>query len=480
MDHVSNAALYRFRPVTSSLEYVGDARSASEAANNWLPGETAQKFHTRPLWHNGNVYVATLNYSLLNDGYLQMRGFKWYAYDEAISAFTDLSASAPGGTAIEKGGIVALTRSPSHHLFYAMTLPTAEIVSYDPDSNVTTQLRRPSRFNKPYVYSARFMWVDSQGRLYLSAGNPDWSLQTSTPDDLAVFGHIYYYDAGQGFGEKPEWLLVNGTAIQSGQWTLDRRACYMMDDKANLFIFDDWQRSFELLGQVPVGQASWVFQLSGNGKKIYIIEGRNDTEGRLFEFDIGSRQSRVLCSLSGLAPSVARGDVCGFDSWDKDGRFYVTSGNGQGNVALIQIDPVLVKVAFGQLPALTEVELAPANRDPNAFRIIRRGDTTTPSTVLYSARAVDNPSDAEGFYSAVIPRGQTAVEVTFPRFSTAPESVRVDLIPDCDTYKAGTVRSITGERLRGHRRRHLGPALRGRPFNDGGTDGARVHRGNGE
>ena len=33
------------------LAYVGDARSASEAAGNWQPGETVEKFHTRPTWH---------------------------------------------------------------------------------------------------------------------------------------------------------------------------------------------------------------------------------------------------------------------------------------------------------------------------------------------------------------------------------------------------------------------------------------------
>jgi hypothetical protein len=468
MDHVSNAALYRFRPATGSLEYVGDARSASEAANNWLAGETVQKFHTRPLWYGGKVYVATLNYSSLDDTYLQMRGFKWYAYDEATSAFTDLSASVPGGTAIEKGGIVALSLAPSDHLFYAMTIPTAEIVSYDPNSNVTTQRGRPSRFNKAYIYSARFMWVDSQGRLYLSAGNPDYSPQTGTPDDPAVFGHIYYYDPGQGFGEATHWSLVNVTAIQSGQWALDRQACYMMDDRANLFLFDDRQRSFERLGQVPVTQPSWVFQLSANGKKIYIIEGRHDSEGRLFEFDIGTRQYRLLCSLSDLAPSLLRGDVCGFDSWDRDGRFYITSGNGQDNVALIQIDPVLVKVAFGQLPALMEVELALANGHPDTFTIVRRGDTTAATTVLYSARTVDDPADFERFYTAVVPQGQTAVEVLFPRFSRAGESIRVDLIPDGDTYKVGPVRSVIGKQIPPGHRRRVGLGVRVRHLTEAG------------
>src|SRR5262249_44329328 len=79
MDHVTNAALYRFRPATGGLEYVGDARAASESANNWLTDEAVQKFHTRPLWHHGCVYVSTLNWSILTSGYLGARSLKWYA-----------------------------------------------------------------------------------------------------------------------------------------------------------------------------------------------------------------------------------------------------------------------------------------------------------------------------------------------------------------------------------------------------------------
>jgi len=448
MDHVSNAALYRFRPSRGTLQYVGDARSASEAANNWLPGEAVQKFHTRPLWYKGKVYVATLNYSNLDDNYLKARGFKWYVYDEALGLFTDLSAAVPGGTAIDKGGILALTLSPTEQKFYAMTVPTADLVSYDPLLNLTTVVGRPSQFNKPYVYSTRFLWVDSHGRIYLSAGNPAWAPQTGTPDDPGVFGHVYFYDAGQGFGEHTDWPLVNTTAIQSGQWTLDRRFCYMMDDQANVFVFDDSARSLSWLGQVPLqAAASWVFQLCSNGKRIYVIEGRHDSAGRIFEFDLGTLQSQAICSLTNLVPSVTRGDVCGFDSWDTDGRFYITSGDGQTNVAFIQIDPVLVKFAFGFLPSVTQVEIGLSTSVPDSFSIIRHGDTSQPCSVVYSARVPYNPSVPKQFYSAIIPAGQTNLDLPFPSlFSSsgaAPRVISLDVVPDGDTYKAGVNRSLT-------------------------------------
>jgi sugar lactone lactonase YvrE len=443
MDHVSNAALYRFRPSTGVLEYVGDARSASEAATNWLPGEVVEKFHTRPLWYGGKVYVASLNYSSLDGGYLQTRGFKWYAYDEASGVFSDLSAGQPGGTAIPQGGVVALTLSPVGQKFYAMTVPTAEVVSYGPVSNLTAQLGRPAQFDEPYVYSARFMWVDSRGRLYLSAGNGRLA-----PDDPSVFGHMYFFDPGQGFGQLPGWALVNTTAIQSGQWSLNRDSCYMMDDQANVFQFGDAQSSFGWIGQGPaVDGGSWVFQLTANQRKIYIIEGYYFSQHRLFEFDIQSGQSHPLCSLTNLAPSITLGNICGYNSWDNDGRFYVTSGNNVDNVVFFQIDPVLLKITYGFLPSLTQVQLFRSAADPASFTLTRDGDTNSSCLVVYSARVPYDPGVTAHFYFATIPAGQSSIDLSFPRLLVSDGSsasvVTVDLIPDGDTYKVGTNRSLS-------------------------------------
>ena len=77
-DHQTNAMLYRMYQHDNTLRWVGDAKSASEAANNWQTNETAEKFHTRPIHHNGTVYVATLDTSDMNNSVLNTRGFHWY------------------------------------------------------------------------------------------------------------------------------------------------------------------------------------------------------------------------------------------------------------------------------------------------------------------------------------------------------------------------------------------------------------------
>src|SRR4051794_34963316 len=115
MDHKTNSALYRLHWREGKLQLVGDARSASEAVSNWMPGETAEKFHTRPLWHEGKMYVATMNRSTLDDGYLAQRGFHWYSYDPTHNKFSDLSASEPNGTAVDHGNVVTLASDPSRN-----------------------------------------------------------------------------------------------------------------------------------------------------------------------------------------------------------------------------------------------------------------------------------------------------------------------------------------------------------------------------
>jgi hypothetical protein len=219
MDHVTNSALYRLRAGTQAFRYVGDARSASEAAVNWQPAESAEKFHTRPTWHLGKVYVATMDYSQLDGGYLERRGFHWYAYDPFGDSFNDLSAGEPDGVGARHLGIVTIASDPARNLLYGAAVPTGRIFRYDVGAKSTSDLGRPVAYDRDYLYVGRFMWVDSRGRLYLSAGN---SRGYGAPYDPAIYGHIRYYEPGVGFGDLQDWKLKALRAIESGQCTPDR------------------------------------------------------------------------------------------------------------------------------------------------------------------------------------------------------------------------------------------------------------------
>jgi hypothetical protein len=343
MDHVTNSALYRLAWRTAGLQFLGDARSASEAVHNWMPGETAQKFHTRPLWHHGKVYVATMDRSTLDDEYLARRGFHWYAYNPTLNSFTDLSASEPGGSAVAHGNVVTLASDPARNVIYAAGVPTGEIYRYDVARGRTDILGRPSSFDQSYVYTGRLMWVDSRGRLYFTA---------SASKNPSVYGHVHYYDTENGFGEQKDWLLQEGRALEVGQCLAGGKQCVFSDDKGHVYRFDDDGPSWSYLGQIETGHSGayiWMFNVTADASKAYAATSTSPQPSgfnSLYEFDLRTGTTQRLCALSELDPALHDLHVhTGYDAWDPAGRFYFTSFNGHSNqpVILTRVDPARLK-----------------------------------------------------------------------------------------------------------------------------------------
>jgi len=344
MDHKTNAALYRLDRRAGELRLVGDARSASEGVGNWKQGETAQKFHTRPLWHRGKIYVATMNRSTLDDGYLSERGFHWYAYDPVEDSFSDLSVSEPGGTAVDHGNVVTLASDPVRNVIYAAGVPTGEIFGYDVSLRRTTRLGRPDAYDQRYVYTGRVMWVDSRGRLYFTASNSD---------SPSVFKHVYYYDPELGFGERKDWHLEDVQALEVGQCIPVRNECFFSDDKGHVYRFNDDGPSWSYIGQIEMRQHAyvWLFDVSADAAKAYVgtsvaKEGQSTS---LFEFDLKTGKTEKLCTVAELDPSLRNLDIhTGYNAWDPEGRFYFASFNGQPDqsVILTRVDLARLKAAL--------------------------------------------------------------------------------------------------------------------------------------
>ena len=353
MDHVTNSALYRLHD--GVLSYVGDAKSASEAAGNWRQGETAEKFHTRPVWHNGRAYVATLDSSTLDATYLSRRGFHWYAHDAASNRFIDLSAAQPGGTGAEHGGVIAQVLDPANNCIYAAVAPTGELYRYDIATGKSTRLGRPN-YRRTYVYPGRAMWLDSAGRLYFTAGNDGYA-GYGAPYDPAVFNHVYVYDpATKTIGEKKAWTLHDQRAIDAAQCSstgAGQRDCFLMDNAGHIYSFRELPGGPKWTYLGSIGQTTsdtfgyaWVFQVFPEQNKAYVLT----TNGKFFEFDLGAGKASFLGDLKALEPRLAdKSFLYGHDA-AAGTRFHFAASSRTGTAMLVGIDPQRLKAAMAAAP----------------------------------------------------------------------------------------------------------------------------------
>ncbi|MCP1535744.1 hypothetical protein [Methylorubrum extorquens] len=352
MDHRTNAALYRLPTGRDDLRLVGDARSASEAAGNWRPGETAEKFHTRPTFMNGKVYVATMDSSGLDADYKAKRGFHWYAYDPDMGHFTDLSAREKGGTGLPHGSVVTLAADPARKALFGAIVPTGEVVRYDATGGVTASLGRPGGYDRPFLYVNRFMFTDAKGRLYGSAGaGPGYA--------AGIYAHLYRYEPGVGPVPRPDLPLVEPRALETGRCFPDRQLCFAADSRGHLYRFSEDAAgdtiAWTAIGQVTMerpGSFLWMFQVDPAGATAYAAATSYAPDAgpaSLYEVDLATGRSTRLCSLADLDPRLGALNVhTGYDAWDAQGRFAFASfaGEGESEVLLTRVDPARLKAAL--------------------------------------------------------------------------------------------------------------------------------------
>jgi hypothetical protein len=453
-DHATNSMLYRLYQKDDTLRYVGDARAASQAANNWQTGETCQKFHDRPVFLNGKVYVASLDRSTLDNAYLSSRGFHWYCYDTAQNTFTDLSASEPNGVGSPHLQLICIQPDPRKNVIYGNTIPEVKEVSYDVANKVTTVLGRPSQWTTPqYLYSDRVQWVDSRSRLYITAGND--RAQWNMGEPVSTFNHVWYYDPASGFGELTNFPLQGANAIECGGWNRERTKWYGSDDHGHLYCFTDSGPTWTYLGTTSINpvQKVWTLEVSPDGDKLYV--GRCDNENGLnepravFEFDIAAKTSRQVFTISECdATAGSRAFLTGYDSWDQAGNFYLSefSMNDGNNVIMTRFNPVKLKVAKGLLPELVEVTAAAGTG--GAVVVTRTGATTGALKVIYDITGMGAAGQelSKIFGSVIIPAGASSATVTVDETPLSAVAgvvnVAFTVAFDGDNYLAGAQRIV--------------------------------------
>jgi hypothetical protein len=430
-DHETNSALYRVRPGSNTLELIGDAKSASERADNWLPEETAEKFHVRPLWHDGRVYIATADYSNQDDAYLEHRGYHWYAYDEQRRRFLDLSPSEPAGVGAEHISMFSTALDPARGIIYGLGSPNSNLYQYDIATGLTTDLGRSPELTRPYYNPGRFLWVDHTGSVYTTVGNSG----PLAADEPGAPKYVLSWVPGQGWKPRTDWPI--GEMLRTGQRSLDGKRVYILDYPLRLYVFNEDDQSFTQIAQGKLTDQHVsprtknvrvrATQLSANERKIYFV---NDSApvNSLWEWDFASgEEPRELTTIEAIDPRLdARYNAfTGHDSWDNWGRFSVTGFGGEGfpvtpYVYLVRIDPVRVKAALGLLPGVPEVEVRRST-------VRRSGDVSTELSVILEL------TDAAGAIShrnLTLAANQSSVALP----SDLAPGTRVRVVADGDTY----------------------------------------------
>lgn len=355
-DHRTNSALYQFDPKTKQLKFCGDAVSASQTANNLEPGEDFEKFHCRPVYLDGRVYVASNEYSVFDDGYLNTRGFHWYAYDVATDTFVDVSAMEVNGVATEHAQAIQILADTARKKIYAMGIPTAHIYELDVNTGLTKDYGRPP-FDFPDDYPAMttYPWIGSDDRLYFNLDNI--SLDTS-------YNHIYYLDPDSGYGVMPDWRVTIGRwnpaaynetgtpwRLKIGAWSKNKERCYIATNFGDIHMYDATLHTWDYLGTLNWGD-NWDYisyqmytrtmHLNDDESKLYFVNDRRNTTPGYFilEFDLATRQSSILASLRKLDYEFDGRTVHGGnDIWDDEGYFYFVSFGNDKNAMLSRFNP---------------------------------------------------------------------------------------------------------------------------------------------
>jgi hypothetical protein len=467
MDHQTNSALYRVPQGSDTLYYIGDAKQASTDANNWKSGESCQKFHSRPTYHDGRVYVASADRTDIGSAYLQSRGFHWYAYDIAQSKFIDVSAAEPNGVGAANLQEPTITVDPIKNLLYGMSNAVCTIVKHDIAKNTTVSLGKPAAWKTQYMYINRFMWVDSRSKLYFSAGNE--RSQWYSGEDKTVYDNIFSYDPGTNLmAEVPGFSLKGANSTEIGMWNREHTKLYCCDDFGHLYCFDDSAQTWTYLGMPDFAGTIkvWSLQVAPNGKKLYVA--RCDNAHGYSEFDLQTKTCKPFFTVKELDDKSASFDfLTGYDTWDRDGNFFFAMHTmfDDQPVVLTRVNPVKVKVAKGLLPELVFVSATAA--DLTAILISRSGSTATTLEALYDISGYDTNGKLlkRAYGRTTIPAGQASCtlqksQLPYPTGTGIVKTVFEIVSDGCD-YLAGSARSIQS------------PVIKRLP--ESGTDAAAMH-----
>ena len=295
--------VFRYDPKTGQKDFLGTFLDILAAASNSRPGESVPKGHTRMIFDDGKMYMASQSFHDLKweiDSLPTYRGSHLFSYDTATGAWRDLSASLPNGVLTEHEGIVSLNILPKEHLLVGLAHPSSDIVLFDYKTNQLVKVVPgiPWKLGNPL---SREIIVSPSGNIYTYRGteDPKQRLETHTP---------WVYNIETGEIKDTDFVMTNGFWI--GQTVKrDGSKVYVSTTGGELYEFDTTTETFKDLGymlppeQIKAGryiQYTYAITLSPDETEIYIalsVLDRPQGSGELYVFDLASGEVTFVQQL---------------------------------------------------------------------------------------------------------------------------------------------------------------------------------------
>ncbi len=262
-------AVFRYDPSSGQKQYLGSFLDIAQAAGNLQAGESIPKGHTRMVFVDGKLYMASQGFHDFKQGIIALptyRGSHLFAYDTRTGAWQDLAAGLPGGVVTQHDGIIALNILPAEHLLVGLAHPSSDIVLYDYSSNRLVRVVPgiPWTLGNPL---SREVIVTPKGRIYTYRGTEDPSQRTESHP-------VWVYDLQTGEMKATGVMMTNGFWNNQTQ-TRDGSKIYISTVNGELYEFDVATETFKDLGyELPKTDRrtiayNYTLTLSPDERKLY-------------------------------------------------------------------------------------------------------------------------------------------------------------------------------------------------------------------
>jgi hypothetical protein len=299
-------AVFRYDPASGERLFLGTFLDIAKAAGNLQAGESIPKGHTRMIFLNGKMYMASQSFHDLKqeiDSLPTYRGSHLFTYDIQTGAWDDLAARMPGGVITQHEGIIALNIIPNEHLLVGLAHPSSDLVLFDYTTNQLVKVAPgiPWKLGNPL---SREIIVTPGGHIYTYRGTEDASQRNEKHT-------VWVYDIHTGEMKDTGFEVTNGFWNNQTQ-TRDGNKIYISTVNGELYGFDVASETFTDLGyELPKTDPrmisyTYTVTLSPDEKYVYYVVsvigngmGGGDRDGfdELYAYNIATGEIKFVQQL---------------------------------------------------------------------------------------------------------------------------------------------------------------------------------------